>query len=559
MARKTILLTTLLLFVLTTSMVSAASLPPQTSGQEYIVQAGDWLSKLAEKYYGDAQAWPIIVEATNAKAATDSSFATISDPDLIEVGQKLWIPDVDADANAEIAKWNAGLSVENRKAKYLKMASSAHTFYRGTNHLFWADFAGDERLSRFGNAKTITWLQGDLHTENFGAFDNDKGEVVYNVNDFDESIIADYQYDVWRMAVSLVLVARENGNLSREQREDAIDAFTESYLDTLASYRDNNEETVVYFTKDNTYGRLDDFLKEVEGDEDYGRAAMLNEWTLEVDHIRHFDLSLEKDGQPKLGKPTSQEREDTLTAMADYGKTLAGGLEYAEDHFKVKDIARRLFAGTGSLGRPRYYVLIEGENPDSNDDDRILDVKQQSKPTPYHYLSEEERIAYDRSFENDAQRHAAAYLALTKHTDDHLGWMQLSDGYYSVRELSPFKESLDTDKLNSEKRFIKLAEQWGIVLATAHARADKDFDEKLVPYSLEKQVDELTDGRHEEFRALVREVAFEYADQVEADWNNFKFLESVTTVLLVRHADRANGSLSEAGQARAEKLAHVAR
>jgi len=204
--------------------------------------------------------------------------------------------------------------------------------------------------------------------------------------------------------------------------------------------------------------------------------------------------------------------------------------------------------------------LIEGENPDSNDDDRILDVKQQSKPTPYHYLSEEERIAYDRSFENDAQRHAAAYLALTKHTDDHLGWMQLSDGYYSVRELSPFKESLDTDKLNSKKRFTKMAEQWGKVLATAHARADKDFDENLVPYSLEKQVDELTDGHHEEFRALVRQVAFEYADQVEADRDNFiKFLESVTTVLLVRHADRANGSLSEAGQARAEKLAHVAR
>jgi branched-chain amino acid transport system substrate-binding protein len=73
--------------------VAAAAPVAQEDGQEYIVQADDWLSKLAEKNYGDVLAWPIIWEATNAKSAEDTSYAFIEDPNLIEVGQKLWIPD----------------------------------------------------------------------------------------------------------------------------------------------------------------------------------------------------------------------------------------------------------------------------------------------------------------------------------------------------------------------------------------------------------------------------------------------------------------------------------
>jgi peptide/nickel transport system substrate-binding protein len=86
------LLITLLLFTLTTGVISAAGPLPQEDGQEYVVLADDWLSKLADKFYGDIFAWPAIWLATNAKAAEDTSFAVIDNPDLIEIGQKLWIP-----------------------------------------------------------------------------------------------------------------------------------------------------------------------------------------------------------------------------------------------------------------------------------------------------------------------------------------------------------------------------------------------------------------------------------------------------------------------------------
>jgi iron(III) transport system substrate-binding protein len=83
----------LLLFSLMVGTASAAEPLPQGGGQEYTVQADDWLSKLAEKNYGDVLAWPVIWKATTAKAAEDDSFAVIANPNVIEVGQKLWIPD----------------------------------------------------------------------------------------------------------------------------------------------------------------------------------------------------------------------------------------------------------------------------------------------------------------------------------------------------------------------------------------------------------------------------------------------------------------------------------
>ena len=65
---------------------------PVTCDQDYVVVADDWLSKLADKFYGDILAYPAIVDATNAAAEGDSSYATIADPNLIEVGWKLCIP-----------------------------------------------------------------------------------------------------------------------------------------------------------------------------------------------------------------------------------------------------------------------------------------------------------------------------------------------------------------------------------------------------------------------------------------------------------------------------------
>lgn len=78
-----------------------------TCEQDYVVQADDWLSKLADKYFGDVLAYPAIFEATNAAAQSDASYATIANPDLIEIGWKLCIPSA-ADAEAMMDKMMMG-------------------------------------------------------------------------------------------------------------------------------------------------------------------------------------------------------------------------------------------------------------------------------------------------------------------------------------------------------------------------------------------------------------------------------------------------------------------
>jgi len=81
-----------LVVVMLAVLVPAVGAAPQAQGEEYIVRAGDWLSKLADKYLGDPMAYPAIVLATNKKHGTDATFAYIDNPDLIEPGWKLWIP-----------------------------------------------------------------------------------------------------------------------------------------------------------------------------------------------------------------------------------------------------------------------------------------------------------------------------------------------------------------------------------------------------------------------------------------------------------------------------------
>ena len=97
MKTLTTLLMAVFLLMLMASPVGASG-PELDKGQEYTVQTGDYLGKLAEKFYGDREVWPIIWLATQAKAADDSRFVNIDDPDLLQVGQMLWIPSqVEAD------------------------------------------------------------------------------------------------------------------------------------------------------------------------------------------------------------------------------------------------------------------------------------------------------------------------------------------------------------------------------------------------------------------------------------------------------------------------------
>ena len=114
----------MMIVVLLTAFWSVASAaPPAQEGQEYIVSADDWLSKLADKYLGNVLAYPAIVDATNKKHAEDPSFAQITNPDVIEPGWKLWIP------SAEEAAASMGEAMPATGIKVAVIGKSVHPYW----------------------------------------------------------------------------------------------------------------------------------------------------------------------------------------------------------------------------------------------------------------------------------------------------------------------------------------------------------------------------------------------------------------------------------------------
>ena len=413
----------------------------------------------------------------------------------------------------QLTSHNAGLSAATRSEKYSLMSASPSAFYRGTAHLYWADLGASPLLAPFGGSTTLTWLQGDAHTENQGAFDNSAGAVVYDLTDFDEAVIGDYQLDLWRLGASLALVAREN-RVSGADEDTAIDALADGYLDALGSFVGNDSERTRVLSADNAYGLLDEFLGEVVSRD--SRKKLLQKYTTVSAGSRTFDLS--SSDLEAVPTATAQALRD---AMPGYGATLSGGLRYSGSYFQVKSVARRLHAGLGSLGRDRYYLLIEGRST-STDDDRILDVKAADTPSAYATLDPAAvRKTQAASGSDEARRASLAARALGYRVDEHTGELAALGRRFLVRERSPYKESFDTSQLTSRTRLTKLAEQWGATLATAHARADRDSNPAVIPYEFEKEVQTLTGARKSQFKTRLRSVGKSYADQVQADFASF--------------------------------------
>ena len=408
---------------------------------------------------------------------------------------------------------NADISDEARKAKFEKMADSPYAFYRGSNHLYWADFYNDWRLSLFGGrVETLTWINGDAHIYNFGAYANHRGEALFGIDDFDDSLVADYQYDLWRMAISVVLDMRANDEFDFDTQKKAVQKFAKAYLKEIREYAKNDIREEMIYTKKSTSGILKGFLEKVE--KKNSRSKMLNKWTVEKGDTRLFDFS-----KRKLEHVSEELYQQILDAIPEYKKTLSAGFtEWDDEHFTVKAVARRLKSGTGSLGTERFYLLIEGGDEDEHDD-LILDVKEQTPPPMFDQMDAEEQSEYEQIFQHEGERHALAFRALAEHPDKYLGWMNIGGKVFSVRERSPFKDDFPTDKLKDKDDLFEMAKTWGQLLAIRHERASYGLGED--PYLMPKTLRKITKKRKKAFVELMLEVALNYADCVEQDWNTF--------------------------------------
>lgn len=407
--------------------------------------------------------------------------------------------------------YNQDLRKSERYNKYCKMKTDPYAFFRGSNHIYWADFSTDGRLQRFSAKNTKTWLLGDLHAYNFGAFHDAQNRLAYGLNDFDESLIADYQFDLWRMAISLVLIAEHYTQIKYKRQNKIINAFGKAYLKQLRKLQSTGSPPSP-LDKNGECKAVKNLFKDLKNS--CSRREMLKKWTNEQGD---FDFD-----NPKL-RPLDRETAGALTeALENYRKRLTQIDEgTGVPFFEVKSLAKRLLAGTGSLGRTRYYALIEGAGAGWKDD-CILDIKQQQKASAYPYLSASDRKRYDTLFNNhEGKRNMAAGHALSGKYDIFQGWLELNGKIFSVRERSFYKEAVSMETLRDASALKQLAKYWGKLLARSHVHASHTVMPSLHRSHFATAVTKVTAGNKKDFLQLLRELAFAYAGQVEKDWLTF--------------------------------------
>jgi len=416
-------------------------------------------------------------------------------------------------------------------------------FYRATARLFWQDFGKGLWRDEQGNKikfedlvllydaeysdgtpmspeSTWTWITGDQHLSNFGAWRNRGDEVVFGVNDFDESAIYDFHIDVLRIAVSICSHGFTNG-LNLDQIKDALEAFTYTYVKTAIDYVGGDEDLLFELNPHTSTGVLRDFLRDVN-----------------VNHsgdiqMRRF-TEIDKDGQRKFVFNNHTKLEDVPKQLEDkiraeitptrYGGTMMKmGFKvrgWDDDFFTVLDVARRVGSGIGSFGVDRFYVLLKGLDNGKEEGAVVLDVKFEPKSSFTTILEEDQLARYKQLFHNEADRTNKAQQSLTSYTDPFVGFLVIDDRPYSVRMRSSYKQSFDLGILTNFREFNEFIEQIAIITATAHVRGTVAKS----PGQFKHVIKVLLGGGHNRRRwsHLVAAIALSYREQVLLDFDCFK-------------------------------------
>jgi uncharacterized protein (DUF2252 family) len=375
--------------------------------------------------------------------------------------------------------------------RYGRMRNSAFAFYRGAAIVMAADLASTPATGLRVQAC------GDCHLLNFGGFGSPERRLVFDINDFDETLPAPWEWDVKRLAASVVLAGRFIG-AKESMCGDAARA-------TVASYRTRIREYAEMRALDAWYSRMDAeiFMREAHAEDDkkYWReleeAAMkqIAEYifpriTTDVRGVRRI-----KDRPPLVFHPPEIAELDSRVRkmFAQYRLTLPEERRVILDRYRIVDIARKV-VGVGSVGtRCDVALLMAGE-----DDPLFLQFKEARDSVLAEY-------AGASRYKNQGERVVTGQRMLQSASDVFLGWTQDAEGrYYYFRQLRDMKMSFDLEGM-SKSEWMEYVEICGWTLARAHARTGDAA--KIGGYL----------GKSEAFDDAVGKFAVAYADQTEKD------------------------------------------
>ncbi|MBB6186451.1 DUF2252 family protein [Rhodanobacter sp. MP7CTX1] len=392
--------------------------------------------------------------------------------------------------------------------KMSTMAGDAFDFYRGTDHIFYQDMATLPASSYATTQTGYTWIGGDAHIGNFGAWQDSGSNNVFSVDDFDEGYLGQYVWDLRRLATSMVLAGRANG-VADSDITTAINTMVGAYVSEMNNFSGSSAELSFQLKNGNTSGAVQTTISDSKSD---SRSSLLSKYTQVTGGSRSFQTIANT-----LVTVNSTTYNNIVAAMNSYISTIASSKQYAASYYQVKDIRQKLGSGVGSLGKLRYYILIEGPST-STSDDVILEIKQETTSAVAE-VDNGQLPAVDYN-NNEANRVAMTAKAQTLNADVLIGYATINGLNYFFHEKSPYEEDFDYTQLTSAGKLNTAATYLGQALASAHAVSDQDYNSAIVPYSIDKQVSNAvssTSGLESEISTF----AFSYAAQVNLDWQSF--------------------------------------
>ena len=391
--------------------------------------------------------------------------------------------------------------------KMQKMTASPFAFYRGTDHIFYHDMQTLPSSGFVNSSTSAIWLDGDIHLQNLGGIRDSNNNNVFDTTDFDESYLGPYVWDLRRMAVSILLAAKENG-LNSSDAQDIVRNFLDSYLNKMSDFKGTNDELSYRLESSNTNGVVKDLIQKVS---DSSRSSLLSKYT-QLNSNRVFQTTSEL--QPVSGSTYSA----IAGAISSYIASISSSKRYNNSYYTLKDIRLKLGSGIGSLGKYRYYLLIEGPSS-TTDDDRILEMKQEgSSAVAIAVPGLLQTSVYGNQ---EGARVTIAMKAMLSNTDPLVGYTTVSSIPFMLREKSPYQVDFDYTLLTTKSKFMDAMGYAGKVVAKNHAISDKDYDAAIVSVSVDKEVTDIVSSNKAVFKDEIVNFALDYATQVEYDYTSF--------------------------------------
>ncbi|RLK13892.1 uncharacterized protein (DUF2252 family) [Micromonospora sp. M71_S20] len=395
------------------------------------------------------------------------------------------------------------------RRKFRKMAASPFAFYRGSASLFYADQVGDFADDRFLDDRTSrVWIHGDLHAENFGTYMNASGQLVFNVNDFDEAYVGPFSWDLKRLAASVALLGYAKA-LSDRAISDLVAGFAGSYLTELRAIAAGGDDAIGSITLDNADGVLRRVLQQARLNT---RVDLLATQTTIDNYERRFSLG---DGVYEIDAET---RERVCAAFEDYLGTLpASSAQFRPVATHIKDVVLRKGVGIGSAGLPSYNLLLEGHTQ-ALENDVVIYMKQAQVPAVARHIADETVAGY---FQHQGHRTAESQRALQAHADPWLGFTELDGAGQLVAEVSPYAADLDWADVNEPEELAGVLADLGRAVARMHSVADDESSHDLVDYSTEEAIVAAVDADEVGFVAHLVDFAHAYGVRARQDHQLF--------------------------------------